>query len=280
MLSINLQKAESFSHHRLDDHNKDSHEQLVDSKELQEKSITPTETQSDEQVDSEEKNIVKRDTVLLQPSTDHSSEEVDTTTVGPLDNQSIEENVDSKEIKLVKREIQLATTTDGHSSEEDVTTVPTISPADLSAEDDVVDAKDKITVKRNVPVETTTIDHSSEEDRNAAMVVQMNQSDEHDYDDSAELFKREIHQLTAEELEMLFQLFNSEEYAAADGTFFGSHSDEHDYFGPNEKRQSGLLATTGGGSSEEHTMDGRFDHSVENSTEDILGRLTSVKSPA
>lgn len=277
MFSANLQRAESFSHHRIGIANKDSHEYLDDSKELQRTSIAPTDTQSDEQVDSEEEKVVKRH-VLLQPSTGHSSEEEDATT--DSNNQSIEDSVDSKEIKLVKRDIQLTTTTDGHSSEEDATTVPTISLADLSVEDDVDDAEDKKKVKRNVQVEMTSIDHSSEEERYAAIVGQMNQSDEHDYNDSAELFKREIHQLTAEELEILFQLFNSEEYAAANGTLIGSHSDEHhDYFGPIEKRQSGLLATTTGGRSSEE-MDDRFDHSFENSMEDALERLTSVKSAA
>jgi hypothetical protein len=275
VFSVNLQRAESFSHHRIGIDNKDSHEHLVDSKELQETSIAPTDTQSDEQVDSEEEKIVKRH-VLLQPSTGHSSEEEDTTTDSK--NQSIEDSVDSKEIKLVKRDVQFTTTTDGHSSEEDVTTVPTISLEDLSVEDDVDDAEDKKKVKRNVQVEMTSIDHSSEEERYAAIVGQMNQSDEHDYDDSAELFKREIHQLTAGELEMLFQLFHSEGYAAVNGTLIGSHSDEH-YFGPIEKRQSGLLATTTGGRSSEE-MDNRFDHSFENSMEDVLERLTLVKSAA
>lgn len=274
MFSVNLQRAESFSHHRIGIDNKGSHEHLDDSKELQE--TTPIDTQSDEQVDSEEEKIVKRH-VLLQPSTGHSSEEEDTTTDSK--NQSIEDSVDSKEIKLVKRDVQFTTTTDGHSSEEDVTTVPTISLADQSVEDDVDDAEDKKKVKRNVQVEMTSIDHSSEEERYAAIVGQINQSDEHDYDNSAELFKREIHQLTAGELEMLFQLFNSEEYAAANGTLIiGSHSNEH-YFGPIEKRQSGLLATTTGGRSSEE-MDNRFDHSFENSMEDVLERLTLVKSAA
>jgi hypothetical protein len=270
VFSVNLQRAESFSHHRIGIDNKDSHEHLVDSKELQETSIAPIDTQSDELVDSEEEKIVKRH-VLLQPSTGHSSEEEDTTTDSK--NESIEDSVDSKEIKLVKRDVQFTTTTtDGHSSEEDVTTVPTISLEDLSVEDDADDAEDKKKVKRNVQVEMTSIDHSSEEERYAAIVGQMNQSDEHDYDNSAELFKREIHQLTAGELEMLFQLFHSEEYGAANGTFIGSHSDEHhDYFGPIEKRQSGLLATTTGGRSSEE-MDDRFDHSFENSMEDVYLR--------
>jgi hypothetical protein len=272
VFSVNLQRAESFSHHRIGIDNKDSHEHLVDSKELQETSIAPIDTQSDELVDSEEEKIVKRH-VLLQPSTGHSSEEEDTTTNSK--NKSIEDSVDSKEIKLVKRDVQFTTTTEDHSSEEDVTTVPTISLEDLSVEDDVDDAEDKKKVKRNVQV--TSIDHSSEEERYAAIVGQMNQSDEHDYDDSAELFKREIHQLTAGELEMLFQLFH---YGAANGTLIGSHSDEyHDYFGPIEKRQSGLLATTTGGRSSEE-MDDRFDHSFENSMEDVLERLASVKSAA
>jgi hypothetical protein len=269
VFSVNLQRAESFSHHRIGIDNKDSHEHLDNSKELQE-TTTPIDTQSDELVDSEEEKIVKRH-VLLQPSTSHSSEEEDTTTDSK--NESIEDSVDSKEIKLVKRDVQFTTTTtDGHSSEEDVTTVPTISLEDLSVEDDADDAEDKKKVKRNVQVEMTSIDHSSEEERYAAIVGQMNQSDEHDYDNSAELFKREIHQLTAGELEMLFQLFHSEEYGAANGTFIGSHSDEHhDYFGPIEKRQSGLLATTTGGRSSEE-MDDRFDHSFENSMEDVYLR--------
>ena len=252
MLSTNFQRAESFSLHRID--NKDSHEhqELIDSNELN--------TTSDEQIDFEEKKIVKRDVLL--PTTGHSSEEEDKTTVNLLENQSDEDNVDSKEIKLkVKRNIQVNTTTDGHSSEEDVTTVATL--ADLSMEDDGVDSEEKMKVKRNIQLEITTIDHSSEEETTNATTVSV-------INHSAELFKREIQQLTSEELEMLFQLFNSEENARADGTLISNqHSDEYDYFDSIEKRDThGRLH-----SSEENTAESSFDHSYENSIEDVLEQL-------
>lgn len=260
MLSTNFQRAESFSLHRID--NKDSHEhqELIDSNEL--------DTTSDEQVDSDEKKIVKRDVLL--PTTGHSSEEEDKTTVNLLENQSDEDNVDSKEITLkVKRNIQVNTTIDGHSSEEDVTTVATL--ADLSMEDDGVDSEEKLKVKRNIQLEMTTIDHSSEEvTTNGKTVSFINHSEEHENDHSAELFKREVQQLTAEELAMLFQLFNSEENARAEETFIANqHSDEYDYFDSIEKRDThGRLH-----SSEENTAESSFDHSYENSIEDVLEQL-------
>ncbi len=176
MFSVNLQRAESFSHHRIGIDKKDSHEHLVDSKELQETSIAPNYTQSDEQVSGEESVGVLR---LRGGESRETPCPSSTINWSLFFNQSIEDSVDSKEIKLVKRDVQFTTTTDVHSSEEDATTVPTISLTDLSVEDD---AEDKKKVKRNVQVEMTSIDHSSEEERYAAIVGQMNQSDEHDYE--------------------------------------------------------------------------------------------------
>jgi hypothetical protein len=256
MLSAKFQRVESFNHHRINVYNKDSHEQreLVDSNELQETSATLIDTQSGKQVDSEETKIVKGD--VLQSSSGHSSEEGGTSEVSPLENQSDEDKVNSKEIKLVKRD------TRGHSSEEDVTTVGTISLADQSVEDDVVDSKEKMKVKRSLQ------DHSSEEEMvSAAIVRHISHSDEHEYDYSAELFKREIQQLTAEELEMLFQLFNSEEDKRADRIFIGHHSDEYDLFDSIEKRDTTQVTMTD--SSEENSKERAFDHSIE----DVLEQL-------
>jgi hypothetical protein len=220
----------------------------------------------DDGVDSDEKRRIKRN--VETTTIDHSSEE-ETTTV---DAASDEQHDDSAEKKVVKRDIPvgvagLTIRRRFDSSEEDTTAHFDCRSNERDYSDELHDSDEwKRIVKRDV-IQTTTIDHSSEEETTTSVY-----SDEHDDVDSDEnkIVKRNVHVETATR-------DRSSEEDTTPANLFDSQSIEDDGVDSEEKRRikrSSLALTAVDHSSEENTTDGTFEHSAEDSLEDVLVRLS------
>ncbi|XP_057371877.1 uncharacterized protein LOC130692811 [Daphnia carinata] len=189
-LLTNLQRADSFSHNRLNTpaltHDTDSLEHNDDSNEGTGIQPETSIAQSDEDhLNSEENKIVKRDSRFLKKRDVHqiaktifgridSSEE--DTTDGPFFDSRSDEHSDEK--RIVKRDVLQAR--GDRSSEEDTTESATVGSH--SDEHDDISLEDNRLVKRDIRL--VAVDRSSEEDTTAARLLTSDHSSEEQTTDS------------------------------------------------------------------------------------------------